>query len=145
MVAAKELGKHMANERLDDQSTISSLRDELENPVSYTREVLQRLWDCERGYGASHVRVGLTTGGGSPHYVIEPIAPPAPGNPRIVATYNGRTHRALSKKDSDVVNQWAKAALTLPEVSLLIGELRHYKPAGAPLTASAARAARKAR
>lgn len=134
----------MATERLDDQTTILNLRDELENPVAYTREVLQRLWDCERGYGPSHVKIGLTTGGGSPHYLIEPIAPPAPGQPRIEATYNGRTHRALSKKDSDVPDQWSKATLTLPEVSQLIGELRHYKSTK-PATAAPVSRSRKAR
>jgi hypothetical protein len=115
----------MESARLPSNATLLTVRDELNEPIAYVRQVLQHMLVVGPN---ARLRISVHTGVRAPDYLVEHVTDEDIGGLMPVDAYMGRTHRPLRSKRSLNDDYWSGASMSIQEVRLLLGELRNFKP-----------------
>lgn len=135
----------MAEETIENDSTIADVVTKLKKPQEYVRRVCEHMWDCKQQFGSATVRIGVMGRGRAPNYRIE-----CPGKdedvPANFAVYNGlgrKEIRELGMVDLETLfapapappepkhllqyDHWSTRSMSLDEIQVLLGKLRRRK------------------
>ena len=113
----------MAN-LLQRDATITDALPTITAKEEFLRLIVGNLAECKRLHGNAMVRIGVTGGGAVPYNRISYLN----GSGTEVASgafLGGAPFKNAARVDDD---SWSSAAMTLPEVQALLGEIRKFKP-----------------
>jgi hypothetical protein len=140
---------------ISEEATIADIVGTLNKPEDYVRCVLEHLWACKREHGSASVRIGVTGEGRAPNYRVE-YPREGMKTTAVFEVYNGLSHRPIeglgqwnltpqellslfgrntspvkelppSPEHSVEPGHWSSQAMSLEQVSALLGQLRLRK------------------
>ena len=110
-------------EQLPQYSTLSSIVDQLADPVTFVRAIFRSMNKEQR------LRINLGTGATRPNYLFEEVMEPyakGGGHEVEMEAFSGRTHKRLSLGAYESSGNWSAAAMTWQEVQALMGKLNKW-------------------
>ncbi len=92
------------------------------------RNVLNRLYECQRENGEADVRIGVQGGGIAPNYRTEySIIDGSSVGVTVIGAFGGLGHKPLANQDLLRDEHWSSNKMSLAEVASLLGGLRNFK------------------
>ena len=121
------MAKRALKTTIPDNSIVADVVTQLDHPIEYVRQVLEKLERCRRAHGDAQVRIGVRSRAECPNYLIEYILEDRKSHQKSVfadAAYSGSTHRELAPKHIEDTQNWSREEMNVTAVSALIGRLR---------------------
>jgi hypothetical protein len=112
----------MESNILAKDSTIRTIAGSV--TVEYVRRVLDKMWECERGFGDVQVAIGLVASSVSPNYLIWAVMDLDTGEGVTCGAFNGKTHREMTESKL-LQERWSHVHMSLKEVGELIRDMRY--------------------
>lgn len=115
----------MAVQIFQPNATITDALPTLANKEEYVRAILANLVECKRKHGNAGVRIGIAGTSKVPAHKVSYVD--ATGTEVTFGSYAGKSPTKDDPGTRD--DPWSNASMSMPEVQVILGELRNFKVA----------------